>query len=84
MLQLDGSLCRHKLIPNFQLKAKKLRRKKKKNIAAPAVSAVKAASLLREQQMEGHSKTAKQSLHGFTISLKEFLQMKQDASAVKQ
>lgn len=69
---------------NFQLKEKKQRRKKKINIAALAVSAVKAASLLWEQQTEDHSKTPKQSLHGFMISLKEFLQMKQDVSAVKQ
>ena len=69
---------------NFQLKEKKQRKKKKINIAALAVSAVKAASLLQEQQTEDHIKTAKQSLHGFMISLKEFLQMKQDVSAVKQ
>ena len=69
---------------NFQLKEKKQRRKRKISIAALAVLAVKAASLLREQQMEDHNKTAKQSLHGYMISLKEFLQMKQDVSAVKQ
>lgn len=61
------------------------KRRRKRSTVAPVASAVKAALLQQAQSMVDHPfKMAKWNQPGFMISLKEFLQMKQDVYAVKQ